>query len=306
MPATTADPVATARAHAIMYESRGWQALPSDPAKKKPLVRFADYWTTWFEPRAFDQRPSRNLQVMTGRHWGLAVLDLDGAGAVKVAESWKLPPTWTVYHSDGGRSSRHLWFSLPPGLPERRKRILWAEWDDAANGWKKHAAVELLIDGSLIMAPPSVHPKTGRAYRFAVGPHNMMRPAMLPERIWEMPAVESPAHARPVPPALPRHRPAERVSLRHLLDNLPDKAAVARECWGLRFAAKGQASAGWVSVHDPFREDRTPSARFHVETGGLWRPGERVLPFCQVPVALGLFTDWREAAADLAARYSIR
>lgn len=321
MAPAVADPVAAARRWAALYRSWGYQPLPSDdrPAseggRKKPLVRFAHLWEAPAGEDLFARFRTRNVQLMTGRRWDLAVLDLDGPEAVRrVTAEWpKLPRTWTVWHSRGGREGRHLWFRLPRGLGERRKRVLWAEWDGAAGGWRKHAAVELLIDGSLVVAPPSVHPETRNAYGFAAGlsPANLPRPALLPCWVLDMPPVAPPESARPpaapvAPPPPPAGRGGPRASLRHVLDAITDKASVARDLWGLRFAARPSESAGWVSCHDPFREDANPSARFHLGTGGLWRPGERVVPFCEIPVRLGLFRDYRETVADLSARFNPR
>jgi hypothetical protein len=62
-------------------------------------------------------------------------------------------------------------------------------------------------------------------------------------------------------------------------------------------------SDGWVSVHDFNRPDVHPSARFHLVTGGFWRPGEPVTSFLRLGVAMGHYRDWREAGDDLAERF---
>lgn len=308
--------IADARRWAAIYRSKGLQPLPSDPKKKKPLCRYADWWEADAPADLFDRFPTTNVQVMCGRYWDLAVIDLDGPGAVAHFDSeWssQIPPTWTSYHSSGGRNSRHHWFRLPPNLPEIRKRVVWAEWDDSANAWATHRAIELLCDRSLVMAPPSIHPKTGNTYHFIQGlsPRTIHRPAVLPYWFLKLPPVQPPDHARPEPPRVatvttPRRPTGRGVSLRNVLDAITDKRGVARDVWGVRFARSEAASDGWVSCHDFNREDRNPSCRFHLETGGFWRPGEKVILFYKIPVEMGICATWQEAADDLAARFSVR
>ncbi len=313
--ATVADPVARARAWANLYRSMGYQPLPSDPnppdgRRKKPLCKYADLWETEAQADLFDRFPTTNIQLMTGRRWSLAVLDFDGSLAIEhSAKHWpKLPRTWTTFHSRGGSTSRHCWFGLPSGIPERRKTILW-------QGEGKHEAIELLMDRSLVMAPPSVHPVTGNRYGFQIGPREMRRPAMLPNWVLRLPLVLPARETQGLTPISPRGeelyttsytkcKPTG-LSVRHILDSLPDKVSIAKS-WGLRFARESAESDGWVSVHDYDREDRNPSARFHVGTGGFWRPGCKVVPFCQLAADMGVYRDWKECASALAEQFNIR
>ena len=162
------------------------------------------------------------------------------------------------------------------------------------------------------MAPPSIHPKTDRPYRWRDGwcPRTLARPAMVPAFVLAMPAVDEKPKAAPVArPAFRRlahagMRPGGRYEIADVMAAIPDLSAVARDVWGLRFAG-GPESNGWVSVHDFNREDRTPSARFHLGTGLFWRPGERVVPFFQLGVEMGHYADFRESLADIAARFHV-
>lgn len=298
------DDVQLARRFAEMYRMLGYQPLPSncDPAgKKKPLCKFKHLWCAWSESDLFAQFPTTNIQVMAGRFWGLAVLDFDGPEAVDyAAKRWpKLPRTWTVVSGGGGV---HQWFTIARSGPERRKCFLW-------KGDGEHQGIELLCDGSLITAPPSIHLKTGKRYRFLAGhsPREIRRPAPLPAWVLKLPEVGR-VEALPVPEvkvAVRRPGLQGRVEIEDLLAAIPDKSAVARDLWGLRFAANAAESDGWVSVHDFNREDRNPSARFHLGTGGFWRPGEPVISFLRLGVAMGHYRDLRECLGDLAERFNV-
>lgn len=303
--------VAHAREWAGIYRGLGYNVLPSDPrphaegGRKKPLCRFAGWWESPAPDDLFDRFPTTNIQLMTGRRWNLCVLDLDGAEAVRhVAEVWpKLPRTWTSYHTGGGRSSRHLWFRLPDGLPEKRKTLLWGVRE--GDGWKPHTAVELLCDRCLVMAPPSVHPVTRNSYGFERGlsPRDMVRPAVLPAWVWQIPSaeVERPQYVTPI--QAPSKRPPRwtfSVDSRHLTGLITDKVALAVG-WGLRLGRGG--SNGWLYCHAVGREDRNPSAQFHAESGLYWEPGRRPIGLFTLGVELGVYSDWRECRDDLASRY---
>lgn len=302
-----ADDVQLARRFAELYRALGYQPLPSncDPSgKKKPLCKFKHLWAEPTSEDLFARWPTTNIQVMAGRFWGLAVLDFDGPEAVAwAAANWPtLPRTWTVVSGGGGV---HAWFTVDRRGPERRKCFLW-------KGDGPHQGIELLCDGSLITAPPSLHLKTGKRYRFLAGrsPRDMRRPAPLPAWVWSLPEVGKPDPPAPAPVAKvePVRRPGMRpgsVRAEDVLLAIPDKAAVARDLWGLRFASNAAESDGWVSVHDFNRDDRNPSARFHLGTGGFWRPGEPVISFLRLGVAMGHYADWRECLDDLAARYNV-
>ncbi len=311
------DKVLAAQVWMERYRAMGYQPLPSDTDKKKPLVRFADYWDAPAPYEEWGHIQTTNIQVMTGRHWGLAVLDLDGEAAVAhVRDHWpRLPRTWKVWHSNDGQDSCHYWFAVTPG-PARRKARLWGKWDDAANGgrgdWEPRAAAELLVDRSLIMAPPSIHPRTGNSYGFEVGPKQMRRPAMIPGWLWRLEAALPPHPIEPPTPFAQAgvYRASSRSvgagpHIRQVIEAVHDKASVAKS-WGLRFARDAAESDRWVSVHDFNREDANPSARFNLESGAFWRPGEKCIPFCQLSVELGCYRDWRDASAALAHEFNVK
>ena len=189
--------VALCASMAAFYRSRGYQPLPSRTDAKRPMVRFREWWETAAPADLFDRHPTSNVQIMTGRHWRLLVIDLDGPEA---RERWgalgSTPRTW-VTHSGGG--GQHLWFRLPADYPQPLpKCFLW-------QGDGKHQAIERLCDLSLMMAPPSIHPTTGQRYRFlspGQSPQRLPLPADCPAWVLRLaPSCrksQSPARCRPL------------------------------------------------------------------------------------------------------------
>ena len=313
MTIATSDRVRRTRKHAEFYRGHGWNALPSDPTpamiggKKKPLVKFRDYWKEPAPSDLFDRFPGSNIQVMTGTFWRLAVLDLDGAEAIGHAENnWrKLPRTWVSYHSNGGRDSRHYWFRLPSGCSTKGKTVVHAVWDETACMWKKHVAAELLVDKCLVTAPPSVHIRTGNEYQFEQGFQSMLKPALLPQWLWDMPSVIAPKVVVPVEyPRIfrPSMRFEGRATSRQVLDAIPDKTAVVKS-WGLRVTTQ-PGTDGWMVAHDFNREDSNPSASFHPDRGHFWRPGmAKVIGLFELGTQIGAYATWQDCRDALATQY---
>lgn len=300
---TCAADITIAQRWAGFYRLRGLNPLPSRADAKRPMVRFAQWWDEPAPADLFDQHPTTNVQVMTGRRWRLLVIDLDGPEA----RDWfyglgrPVPTTWAT-HSGG--DGLHLWFRLPEGFTTPMpKAFLW-------KGKGKHAAVERLCDRSLIMAPPSIHPTTRKRYRFLTtwqSPARIPLPAPCPGWVLllrpleaERPAVRVATSPKPVAvPAPGRFRSAE------VLDAIRDKINLA-ESWGLRIASRRPNHAGWCQCHAIGREDRSPSASISAETGRYWEPGERSIGFFELAVMLGAYLDWRDAVADLGRRFGTR
>jgi hypothetical protein len=292
--------VAECRAWADIYRKAGFNPLPSAMDAKKPLVKYADRWDEPFPKEEFDGFETSNLQVMTGRHWGLLVIDLDGEPAV---DWWRrmaggLPRTWITHSSGAGR---HLWFSVPQDHPRPLpKAVLW-------RGEGKHEAVERLCDRSLIMAPPSWHPtKEGVRYRFLAGhsPREVPAPAPCPRRLLELKPVDPPrvAPAAPAPRRVILPASGSRYDIETVLDAIPDKVALARE-WGVRLAGPARSS-GWVPCHAVDREDRVPSAAIHRESGGYHDSGSGLnLSLLKLSLHLGIYPDIQTAITHLGDRY---
>jgi hypothetical protein len=300
--------IALTRKWASFYASRGFNPLPARADEKRPLVRFAQWWDEPAPDDLFDRHPTTNVQLMTGRRWRLLVLDLDGPEgrnkfeAMAEVECKSIPRTWAT-HSGG--DGMHLWFLLPTGYRrELPKAFLW-------KGSGKHASIERLCDHSLIMVPPSIHPKTGERYRFldrSRSPLSLPMPAPCPAWVLALRPLApdratvpyaAPAVAMRVVTARGRFRASD------VLDAIPDKPGLAR-AWGLRVASDRPNGAGWIPCHAIGREDRTPSASISAESGRYWEPGTRTIGLFELAVRLGAYADWRDALADLGDRYRAR
>ncbi len=289
---------------AKFYALLGWNPLPSRSDRKGPAVAgYARYRDGEPIPREWlEDWKQANVQVCLGVPWGLAVIDLDGFGLF----TWRAwvrrhgcPDTWTVRTGSGGT---HFWFRLPSGISACPSRKVWGIPD--GDHYRKHQFIELLGDKSLIIAPPSKHVDTGKAYRFVDGhgPRNLKRPAEIPQWVLDLPAIprlETPK--RPSPPLLAGSAiplvgittcSSDRNATMEMLEP-SDRMRIAR-AWGVRFTGY-VCSKGWAECHAIGREDAHPSAGLNLQTGVYSEPFVTSLSFLDVAVALGVARDWKEA-----------
>ena len=292
--------IAMAKHWASLYRLRGMNPLPSRPDAKRPVIRYADLWDKPLSADEFDRLATTNIQVMTGRFWRLLVIDLDGSEAKARWAQWgRTPDTW-ITHSGGG--GWHLWFRLPEAYPvPLPKAFLW-------RGDGEHQAIERLCDQSLVMAPPSIHPKTGERYRFLDtrhSPRKLAMPADCPawvlrtRPITTQPLILAIPARMPITPA--RATEATRLDRDQILDAVRDKIGVAQS-WGVRFAGR-PSPKGWVPCHAIGRDDQHPSAAVHKESGLYVDKGSGLkLSFFDLGVQMGIYRDWRDAATDLEAK----
>lgn len=285
-----ASDVAVCRERAEFYRLRGYNPLPSRTDEKRPLIKFADKWEACLLPSEFDRHETTCLQLMTGRAWGLLVIDLDGPEAI---ERWKgmgrTPRTW-ISHSGGG--GRHVWFTIPKQGRPLPKAILW-------KGEGKHEAIERLGDRSLVMAPPSIHPTTGRRYTWLDRDNSIYgcgMPAECPAWVLRLAPVAAPARvATTTSPVGPR------IDWREAISRLDIPSLV--RAWGLRTVGTPRSS-GWLPCHAFDRDDARPSAAIHVDSGYYVDSGsgERMSIF-DLAAALNAFPSRDEAFKELGGRY---
>ena len=297
---------------ALFLRERGYNPIPSDPDRKKPRYEFAEKYgwdqrfpDAWFTEERWD---TSNLQCLTGRHWRLLVIDLDGQAAIeKFATMGTVPRTW-VTHSGGG--GRHLWFKLPANYPEPLPKVFLLQIDETRP--KKHGepCIERLCDRSLVMCPPSIHPETGRRYQFLDIQHSprgygLGHPARCPRWVLNLKPIRTTPIVRHDAPAVTRrHIPvdAEHLDRNVVLEGIHDKVGTARQ-YGLRVAGR-PSPTGWVPCHAIGREDRHPSAAMHQETGVYTDRGSGVtLPFLDTIAELAGLPSWKDAMAELASRH---
>jgi hypothetical protein len=124
--------------------------------------------------------PRGLLAIRTGTAAGLAVVDIDPRNGGQLDPAL-MTPTAAVATGGGGW---HLYYRHPGGP-------LLA----ALSG---RAGVDIKADGGYVVAPPSVHPGTGRAYRWANGRGVAEMPPALADALTPPPAAAAPPN-RPVP-----------------------------------------------------------------------------------------------------------
>ena len=139
----------------------------------KDATRDRDQVESWWA-----QYPSANIGIATGQINGLLVIDVDvkhdqgkyGDESLKALESelGELPETWVAITGSGGL---HYYFRYPEGHDIRNSASQLAQ------------DIDIRAQGGYVVAPPSVHPDTGRLYEWECGSDPEETPlAELPEK----------------------------------------------------------------------------------------------------------------------------
>lgn len=300
---TDAD-VRVCREQAAFFRSRGFNPLPSRPDDKRPMIKYASLWETPLPEAEFDRFETSCVQVMTGRFWGLMAIDLDGPEAIeRWAAMGRTPRTW-ISHSGGG--GRHVWLSVPKEGRPLPKAFLW-------RGEDKHSAIERLCDKSLVMAPPSIHPKTGRRYKWldkGNSPYTVPMPVPCPAWVLQLAPVvaERPIVSAAQPFAREAGRgatgraPGPRRPWREVVADIPDIPGLFRS-WGIRTVGQPRSS-GWLACHAFNRDDAHASAAIHIESGYYVDSGSGLrLGLADLAVQLGVYSTALDAIHDLGGKY---
>ena len=126
----------------------------------------------------WSQYPSANIGIATGEINGLLVIDVDikhdqgkyGDESLKALESelGELPQTWVAITGSGGL---HYYFKYPVGH------------EISISASQLGEDIDIRANGGYVVAPPSVHPDTGRLYEWECGSDPEETPlAELPEK----------------------------------------------------------------------------------------------------------------------------
>lgn len=158
---------------ALGYAARGWRVLPVNG--KIPIIRdwpamattVPEQIRTWWT-----RTPTANVGIATGPLSRLLVLDVDpdkgGDDSLHNLEAQYGPLPLTIEVLTGG-GGRHLYFQHP-GRPVSN------------SAGKLGSGLDIRADGGQVVAPPSVHPVTGRCYEWEAAHHpDELPPAPIPD-----------------------------------------------------------------------------------------------------------------------------
>lgn len=144
---------------ALRYARRGWAVFPLHGKRPYPGTnghseattdarQIRRWWRTW---------PDANVGIACDSQRGPIVIDVDGGNGPTLVSLLHLPPTREATSQRPGR--QHLYFGPTiDGTPIPRKIKL------KYKGVKYN--LDVLGDGGYVVAPPSVHPETGKRYKW--------------------------------------------------------------------------------------------------------------------------------------------
>lgn len=141
---------------ALALAGVGFHVFPCAPRSKQPMTPHGFHDATFDEGQIrtwWRAEPLANVAIACCEATGVLALDIDprrgGRDALEELEDrWGRLPHTVEAHSGGADGGWHLYFHRPAGLPFR---------GELARG------IDLKASG-YVMAPPSIHPDTGRAY----------------------------------------------------------------------------------------------------------------------------------------------
>lgn len=145
----------------LKYRSEGWSLIPLKG--KRPAVAWKQYQGRqpdnselyeWFGEGKYS-----NLGIVCGTvSGGLLVVDWDDLNAYN---GWALehPELADTKRVETGNGGRHAYYQIRDGKGLSTQ----------AFSWKDKGAGEIRFNGGQVVAPPSIHPDTGRPYRWLTG-----------------------------------------------------------------------------------------------------------------------------------------
>ena len=152
---------------ALEYAQRGLRVLPIMPGGKRPPMRaWQDAATTdtetirlWWTGLYADH----GVGIATGAGSGVFVLDVDISGGKSGDETLReledaYGPLTDTVRTITGSGGAHHYYRLPAGVEIRND-----------SGRRLGAGLDIRGEGGQVVAPPTIHPTTGRAYEWEHG-----------------------------------------------------------------------------------------------------------------------------------------
>lgn len=186
---------------ALRYARRGWAVFPING---KTPFRGTNGWhdaTTDSKQihRWWRKWPEANVAIACDSRTGPLVIDIDGASGFQLLDHLDLPPTREAQSRKG---RLHLYFD-----PMANGKIITRMLKIKHNG-RKHD-LDILGDGGYVIAPPSVHPETGKRYRWL----NKMLIQPMPSHVLKFVLSENRKNTSAAPPLPNRIGEGERDTL---------------------------------------------------------------------------------------------
>ena len=172
---------------ALSYARRGWAVFPLNGKRPFPgthghrdattdRATIRAWWREW---------PDANVGIACSSSTGPIVIDVDGPTGWELLGTLDLPPTREATSRREHR--RHFYFDPPTNGVEVKRRL-------KLSGKK----LDVLGDGGYVVAPPSIHPATGRSYKWL----NRYELAPLPESVIKLLGPIKRGPAEPLPDTL--------------------------------------------------------------------------------------------------------
>lgn len=291
--------IALSQSAARWYRSRGFNPLPSRRDRKQPtLPTYSKERDEGITDEILESWDGHNVQLATGVKWGLLVVDMDGPEAVRVfteAVRDRKIATWKVNRN--GHESGHFYFRPPPWMGRAPYLTLWEKGGDK---------IELIGDGRLIMAPPSIHPETGERYRFTHD-KSVKALARLPPFVCQrIEAIQNAKKQDFYGSAFQKvHRGAWAGSddYRSVMGKLNRRDVMEiAERVGIAPARFEPNSQGWLPCYRD-SDDRNPSASFNVYSGAYWTNRGDKTGLFELLVSRGEFPTIQDAIDGVKSKY---
>lgn len=160
------------RAEAVALAEAGFRVFPLRRRGKRPLEGSHGFKDACSDPeRVASMWASTELNIGIATGDGRCVVDIDQHDE----DGWESMRAWEREHGDlpetvcaeTGSGGEHLWFTVPEGVHiASRSGVL--------------PGVDVRCEGGYVVAPPSIHPDTGRPYAWQIAPGEMDMAAMPP------------------------------------------------------------------------------------------------------------------------------